>query len=374
MLPYGRQSINSADADAVAAALRSDWLTTGPNVEVFENSLSASIGNVPCAAVSSGTAALLASYAALNITSGHEVVVTPMTFIATAACAAMRGATIVFADIDEDTANIDPPAVEAAVTSRTSAVAAVDFAGHPADYDALRVVCDRVGAGLVADAAHSLGGEYYGRPVGSLADLTAFSFFPTKNITTAEGGAVACADSERLGRIKRFRTVGLVRETSQLRYPDEGPWHQEVHEFGLNLRLPDVLCALGISQLKRLNSFMARRRTLAARYFKMLADVEGLRLPTAQAHVSPAWHFYPVRIRDGRRREIYEKMRAAGVGVQVNYVPVYWHPVFEDLGYKRGLCPNAEAYYAEELSLPMFPALTDDQQTFVAATLIDALG
>jgi perosamine synthetase len=292
-----------------------------------------------------------------------------MTFVATASTAIALGARVTFADVDDATANLDPAAVDAAVTTRTRVVAAVDFAGHPAEYDELRKVTERSGALLLADAAHAIGSTYRGALVGSIADLTTFSFFPTKNLTTAEGGAVAASSPELLERARRFRTIGLVRDKAQQRHPDEGGWHQEVHEFGLNYRLPDVLCALGRSQLRRLAAFKARRTDLVTRYNSLLADVPGLRLPTQREWVDPAWHLYPVRVLDGRRREVYDRLRAQGIGVQVNYIPVYWHPVFEDLGYRRGMCPVAETFYAEELSLPLFPGLTDADQDRV----VDAL-
>ncbi|MEV6031846.1 aminotransferase class I/II-fold pyridoxal phosphate-dependent enzyme [Nonomuraea sp. NPDC052116] len=369
MLPYGRQSIVESDIEAVAEVLRGDWLTTGPAVGRFEAELARWTGGVPCVSVTSGTAALHVAYVAAEVRAGDEVITSPLTFVATAAAAALLGARVVFADVQPDTGNLDPDAVAALVTSRTRVVTAVDYAGHPADYDELRAVADPAGAVLMADSAHSIGAAYKDRPVGALADLTTFSFFPTKTVTTAEGGAVAAADPERFRRAARFRNHGLVREPADQREPDVGGWHQEVHEFGLNYRLPDVLCALGVSQLRRLERFRERRRELVARYDTLLRDVPGLTLPAQRAYVRPSWHLYPVRVRDGRRREVYDRMRAAGIGVQVNYVPVYWHPVFEDLGYRRGLCPRAEAYYAEELSLPLFPDLTDAQQDRVVETL-----
>ncbi|MGK5680485.1 DegT/DnrJ/EryC1/StrS family aminotransferase [Actinoplanes sp. URMC 104] len=371
MLPYGRQSINQSDVEAVVAALGSDWLTTGPRVAQFEKDIEA-VAGAPAVTVTNGTTALHTAYAAAGVTKGDEVVTTPMTFVATASAAAMHGATIVFADIEDETANIDPAAVEAAVTSRTKAIGAVDYAGHPADYDALRKISESVGAVLVGDAAHSIGSTVHGRPVGTLADLTTFSFFPTKNMTTAEGGAVASIRPDLLKRARTFRTIGVVRE--DLRRPDEGPWFYEVHEFGENYRLPDVLCALGSSQLKRLAAFKARRQQLTARYDELLADVPGLRLPIQRDGVDPLRHLYPVRVLDGRRREVFERMREAGIGVQVNYIPVYWHPVFEDLGYKRGMCPVAETFYAEQLSLPLFVDLSDADQDRVVETLRTILG
>ena len=373
MIPYGRQSISDQEIAAVSEVLRGDWLTTGPAVDAFEQRISRWAGDVPCVSVTSGTAALHVAYAAAGIGAGDEVVTAPMTFVATAATAALLGATVVFADVEEDTANLDPRAAEAAVTSHTKVVTAVDYAGHPAEYDELRKVTDQAGAILMDDAAHSIGSTYRGRPIGAVADLTTFSFFPTKTVTTAEGGAVAVADPALLSRARGFKNHGLVRDRAEQRYPDEGGWHQEVHEFGLNYRLPDVLAALGIVQLGRLADFKAARARLVARYNTLLADVPGLRLPPRRPHVDPAWHLYPVRVLDGRRREVYDRMREAGVGVQINYIPAYWHPVFEDLGYKRGMCPNAEAFYAEELSLPLFPDLTEADQDRVVEALHEIL-
>jgi perosamine synthetase len=369
VLPYGRQSIDESDVDTVVSALRSDWLTTGPQVDALEADLARWTGGARCVAVSSGTAALHVAYAAAGLGPGDEVVTSPMTFVATAATAIALGATVVFADVEDETATLDPVAVQAALGPRTRAVTAVDYAGHPAEYDGLRKLVRGSDTLLVADAAHSIGARYRGEPVGTLADLTTFSFFPTKNLTTAEGGAVATTDPALLDRARRFRNHGLVRERSRLRAPDEGGWHQEVHEFGLNYRLPDVLCALGRSQVRRLASFLAQRAALVARYDAALSDLAGLRPPGRRPWAEPAWHLYPVRVADGRRREVYDRMRAAGIGVQVNYVPVYWHPAFADLGYRRGMCPVAEAFYREELSLPLFPSLTEADQDRV----IDAL-
>lgn len=373
MLPYGRQSIVEDDVTAVAAVLRGDWLTTGPQVSAFEDDLARWTGGVGCAVVANGTAALHTAYAAAGVGPGDEVVVPPMTFVATASTAVALGATVVFADVEEETFTLDPAAAAAAVTSRTRVVTAVDYAGHPADYDALRAALSGSDALLLADAAHSIGAAYRGQPVGSLADLTTFSFFPTKNLTTAEGGAVAATDPAVLERARRFRNHGLVRDRAEQRWPDEGGWHQEVPEFGLNYRLPDVLCALGRSQLRRLGEFRAARERLVRRYDEALADLPGVLLPTRRHWARPAWHLYPIRVLDGRRREVYDRMRAAGIGVQVNYLPAHLHPVFADLGYRRGSCPVAEAFYDQQLSLPLYPTLSDTDQERVVDALTAAL-
>ena len=361
LLPYGRQSIDAADLAAVVAVLRSDWLTTGPAVARFEADLAAWTGGNRAVSVTSGTAALHVAYAAAEVGPGDQVITTPLTFVATASCAALLGAEVVFADVTEDTGNLDPAAVEPLLTDRTRVVAGVDYAGHPIDAEPLAALAHSRGALLLEDAAHSIGSSWLGVPVGALADVTTLSFFPTKNLTTAEGGAVVSADAELLERARRFRTIGLVRDQDQLRYPDEGPWHQEVHAFGLNYRLPDLLCALGSSQLVRLGAFKARRAQIHARYTAAFADVAEVRTPPCRTGADPAWHLFPLRVLDGSRRSLFEHLRASGIGVQVNYLPVYWHPVFEDLGYQRGLCPVAEEYYRREISLPQFPDLTDDQ-------------
>ena len=374
MLPYGRQSIDESDIEAVSAVLRSDWLTTGPAVTAFEDDLAPICGASSVVSVSSGTAALHVAYAAMGVGAGDEVITTPLTFISTASCASLLGATIVFADICEDTGNLDPQAVSAVMTNRTRVVAGVDYAGHPIDAKALTEIAHAGDALLLEDAAHSIGGSLDGQPVGSLADVTTFSFFPTKNLTTAEGGAVVSLLDDVVSRARRYRSIGLVRDPAMLRFPDEGPWHQEVHTFGLNYRLPDLLCVLGSSQLPRLPAFKARRDAITARYNQGLSGIDELRLPACREGADPMWHLYPLRIRDGRRRALFEHLRANDIGVQVNYLPVYRHPVYADLGYRPGMCPVAEEYYAQEISLPLFPALTDDDVDRVIALIRGFVG
>lgn len=374
MLPYGRQSINESDIEAVTAVLRGDWLTTGPTVDAFEHALESFTGATRCVTATSGTAALHMAYAAAGVGPGDEVVTTPMTFVATASSAVALGAKIVFADVDPETALLDPQAVREVVTDRTKVIAAVDYAGVPADLDSLNKIAHRHGALTVQDAAHSIGSTDRGRQVGTIADLTTFSFFPTKNMTSAEGGAVATMNTSLGKRAHRFHFIGLVRDHDEMRYPDEGPWHQEVHEWGLNYRLPDVLCALGLNQLKRLADFRARRARLVERYDAGLGELAGLGLPGRRPDTDPTWHLYPVRVRDGRRREVFDRLRAQGIGVQVNYMPVHWHPMFEDLGWRRGMFPHAEDFYREELSLPMFADLTDGDQDRVIEALRSILG
>jgi UDP-4-amino-4,6-dideoxy-N-acetyl-beta-L-altrosamine transaminase len=373
-IPYGRQSVNQDDIDAVVEVLQSDWLTIGPKVDEFEAAIATIAGTSSAAVVSSGTSALHTAYAALGLAPGDEVVTTPLTFVATAATAMAEGATVVFADVQYDTGNLDPDSVAAVVTDRTRVVAAVDFAGHPADIEELTRVARSVDAVVLEDAAHAIGSLYRGKPVGSLSDVTAFSFFPTKNLTSGEGGAVVAPDASIVERARRFRSHGLVRDRAQQRYPDEGPWHQEVHQIGLNYRLPDVLCALGITQLARLSQFKQKRTAIYERYVAGLSDLDNLVLPTQRDYVDPMWHLFPVRVQDGQRRRVFDFLRENGVLVQVNYIPVYWHPAFEDLGYLRGQCPVAEQYYREEISLPMYADLGTADQDHVIELLHTALG
>lgn len=373
-IPYGRQSVSPEDVKAVVDVLRGDYLTTGPAVTRFEGALAAATGAAGVVAVSSGTAALHAAYAACEVGPGTELVTTPLTFAATATAALHLGATVRFADVDDDTLTLSPTAAADAVTSATRVIAPVDFAGHPADLDTLGKVAEHAGAVVVEDAAHSIGGRHKGRPVGSVAPLTTFSFHPVKTITTGEGGAIATTHPGWLEPLRRFRNHGLVRDTGEQRHPTEGGWHQEVHELGLNYRMSDILAALGSSQLARLPEFVSRRAELVARYRHLLEDVETLRLPSVRDAIQPAWHLMTVRILDGKRRQAFDHLRSCGIGAQVHYLPVHHHPVFEDLGYQRGSCPVAEAAYEQLLSLPLYPDLTEAQQDRIVAELRTALG
>ncbi|WP_412067538.1 UDP-4-amino-4,6-dideoxy-N-acetyl-beta-L-altrosamine transaminase [Rubrivirga sp. IMCC43871] len=359
-LPYGRQDIAPTDVEAVRAVLSSDFLTTGPEVECFEGALSEVSGAALAVAVSSGTAALHAAYAALGVGPGDEVVTSPMTFASTANAALHLGATVRFVDVEPDTATLDPARLDDAVTDRTRAICAVDYAGHPADYDAIRAVADRHGLPVVADAAHSLGASVGTRPVGTLAALTAFSFHPVKVVTTGEGGALVTDRADLAAAARRFRSHG-IRRADELA-DAEGPWWYEIDEVGLNYRITDLQCALGRAQLARLGAFVERRRSIAVRYSEAFADLDALRLPVVRAGVRSAWHLYVVRVRgDGtERKRLFLRLRELGLGVQVHYIPVHYHPAYQRLGHRRGDHPVAEAHYRECLSLPLYPALSDD--------------
>jgi dTDP-4-amino-4,6-dideoxygalactose transaminase len=341
-------------------------------VEQFEHELEKIVG-APSVVVSSGTAALHCAYAAIGVEPGDEIITPPITFIATQATAAIMGAKIVFADVQLDTGNIDPAAVEAAITSHTKAIVAVDYAGHPADLDELREIADKHGIFLIEDAAHAIGSTYKNRRVGSIADITTFSFFPTKNLTTAEGGAVSSIHPELLQKARRFSRQGLIRDKDMFLIKTEGAWHQEVHEFGLNYRLPDVLCSLGISQLSRISEFKSQRSDLFNLYSHELQDIRDLQTPTLRSNVDPMWHLYPIRVLPTKRKQIFNSMRSEGIGVQVNYIPAYWHPAFRDLGFKKGMFPVSEEFYESEISIPMFSEITPAQKDSVLRAIKKSL-
>lgn len=362
MIPYGRQTIDEDDVRAVSEVLASDWLTQGPKVVEFEGALAAYCGAKHAVAFANGTAALQAAYFAAGLTDGDELVTTPLTFAATSNAALWFGAKPVFADVDPETGNLDPKAAAAAVTKRTKVLAPVDYSGRPADLDAFRALAKERDLIVVSDACHSLGARYKGRRIGALADMSVFSFHPVKSITTGEGGAVLTDSEAFASRLNVFRMHGVTQ-----RHPD---WRYDIGELGQNFRLTDMQCALGLSQLKKLDGFIERRRAIALAYDKELRGLPGLILPPYDKDSS--WHLYPVRLKLDRltvdRAQVFNDLRSAGIGVQVHYIPVYDHPLYRKLGYKAD-CPNADRFYAGELSLPIFPRLADSERGAVVAAL-----
>ncbi len=368
-IPYGRQTIEEDDIQAVVEVLRGEWLTTGPMVERFERALAERVGARYAVVFSSGTAALHGAYFAAGVGPGDEVITSPLTFAATANAALYLGARPVFADVQEDTGNIDPEHVRRLASSRTRVITPVDFAGHPADLDELRAIADDVGAVLVEDACHALGARYRGRPVGSVADMTVFSFHPVKHITTGEGGAVVTNNRNFHERLLLFRNHGITRNPSLMQCEPEGPWYYEMQVLGYNYRLSDIACALGLSQLRKLDRFLSRRSQIVALYNEALADAPVI-LPARRPYVEPAWHLYVVHLTDpSRRRHVVERLHELGIGVQVHYIPVYRHPYYRGRGLDDAQCPAAEAFYAGSISLPLYPSLSDDQVHRVADAL-----
>lgn len=362
MLPYGRHFIDEADIQAVVEVLRSDWLTTGPKVAAFEEAFAAQTGAKYAVAVSNGTAALHAAAYAAGIGSCDEVIVTPLTFVASANCVRYQNGTVVFSDVRADTLTLDPARVEELITERTKAIVTMDYAGHPSQLTELRSIAQRHGLILIEDASHALGATYNGRQVGSIAPLTTFSLHPVKHITTGEGGVVTTDDEELARRIRAFRTHGIPGDHHQR--ASQGSWFYDMEELGYNYRLTDMQCALGMSQLGKLSGWIGRRREIAARYTAAFADLPELELPTVLSGCDSVWHLYVVRLnlqllRVGRA-EVFRSLRAENIGVNVHYIPVPWHSYYRRLGFERGRWPVAESAYERMLTLPMFPAMRDD--------------
>ena len=370
-IPYGKQFIADEDIAAVVEALRSDWLTTGPRVEEFERAFAKTVGAQEAVSVSSGTAALHAAVFAAGIGPGNEVIVPAMTFAASANCVVFQGGTPVFADVDPETLLIDVDSAASRITAKTKAILAVDYAGQPCDYDALRALADARGLSLIADGCHSLGGRYHDRPVGGLADLTAFSFHPVKHITTGEGGMISTDRPELATRMREFRNHGITTDSRQRE--KQGSWYYEMVSLGFNYRLTDFQCALGIAQLRRLADWVRERQDLARRYDAAFSPETGIHPLRTAPGVAHARHLYVVRV-DADRGGVFRSLRENGIGVNVHYIPVHLHPYYRSrFGTGPGLCPVAEDAYEKILSLPMFPGLTDDDSEEVIRSVRKAV-
>lgn len=360
ILPYGRQIVDGEDIRNVENVLRSDMLTTGPQVEKFENAVCGYTGAKHGVAVSNGTAALHAAMFALGIGEDDEVIVPPMTFAATSNCVLYQKGKPVFADVDAGTLLIDPASVEKKITPRAKAIIAVDYAGQPCDWDALRRIADKHKLGLVADSCHALGAAYKGQKVGTLADISCFSFHPVKHITTGEGGMSLTNDETLAKKMRMFRGHGIESTAAQREV--SGQWHYEMTELGYNYRLTDFQCALGFSQLQKLDQWLARRRELADLYASMLADekyASRMRPLDLLQQVDHAWHLYVIRHKE--RDKAFKRLRDAGILANVHYVPVHLHPYYRrNLGTGEGMCPVAEEAYKEILTLPLWPGMKNE--------------
>lgn len=357
-IPYGQQSVNWLDIIATIKILRSNNLTIGPAVDLFERNLREFTGAKYSIAVSSGTAGLHCAYSALARENGDEIITSPLSFVATASTALQSGLKVRFADIDLESGCLDPNSVSSSITKSTIAITTVDYAGNLGDIEKIQLIAKSKGLILIEDAAHSLGSTFKEEPVGNIADITVLSFFPTKNITTGEGGAVLTNNIDFFSRAKSFKMHGIIRDQSYLISKDVGAWHQEVQSIGLNYRMSDIHAALGISQLKRINKFKVRRQKFFELYSLMLNNIKEIKLPRSSAGVDSMWHLYPIRVPPSVRKELFNHLREKGIIVQVNYLPIYLHPFFLSLGYERDSCPNAELYYASEISLPMHANLS----------------
>lgn len=385
MIPYGRQSVDQADIDAVVEVLKSDWLTQGPTLERFEAVMAERCEAGFAVAVCNATAALHIACLAAGLGQGDWLWTSPNTFLASANCGRYCGADVDFVDIDPLTWNLDTDAlarklkVAESTGTLPKVLVAVAFSGQSCDMRAISELARRYGFVVIEDASHAVGADYAGRPVGcgEFADMTVFSFHPVKIVTTGEGGMVLTNSPKLAEHLRRLRSHGMTRDPAQMDEASHGPWYYQQVELGFNYRMTDMQAALGLSQLNKLDGFLARRRQLVARYHTLLADLP-LTLPTAQAEADSAWHLYVVRLQTDlialSHRQVFEGLRGAGIGVNVHYIPVHLQPYYRDLGFKPGDFPAAEAYYAQAISLPLYPAMTDAQQDYVVEQLHRLLG
>lgn len=373
MIPYGKQTIEQDDIQAVVDVLQSDFLTTGPKIAEFEQTVADYVGAKYAVAISNGTSALHAACFAAGIGPGDEVITTPLTFAASANCVLYCGGTPVFADVDPKTYNIDPEDIRRKITDRTKAIIAVHLAGQPCDMDAIHSIAREHGLIVIEDGAHALGSVYKGKKVGSLSDMTTFSFHPVKPITTGEGGMIVTDNEEFYKKMALFRSHGITRDDSMMTRND-GPWFYQQFDLGYNYRITDIQCALGCSQMKKLDRFLARRKEIVARYNEAFADCDNIITPYQLSDTESGWHLYIVQVKNCDRRQVFEAMREKGIGVNVHYIPVYMHPYYQEHGYENVHCANAEEIYYHIISLPLYPGLTSEQQDYVIDTLKSLCG
>ncbi len=357
-LPYGHQWIDGEDIASVVEALKGDRVTQGPRVDEFERKVAECCGAKYAVAVASGTAALHAACAVVGISNGDEAITTPITFAATANVIVHCGGKPVFADIRDDTLNIDPDEIRRRISPRTKVILPVDFAGHPADLDEIKAIAKERNLIVIEDACHALGAEYKGRKIGSLSDMTVFSFHPVKHITTGEGGMILTDNEAPYHKLRALRHHGIVYE------PSQGPWYYEIHQPGYNYRVTDFQCALGASQMKKLDYFIRRRREIAARYNEAFSKMEEVITPFEEHSVKAVYHIYVIQLETERlkagRREVFEALRAENIGVNVHYMPLHLHPFYRNkFGYRAGDYPKAEGYYNRAITLPVFPIMSD---------------
>ncbi|MDQ0089905.1 UDP-4-amino-4,6-dideoxy-N-acetyl-beta-L-altrosamine transaminase [Paenibacillus anaericanus] len=362
LLPYGQQWIDEQDIEAVVKVLRGDFITQGPAIEAFETKVANYVGAKYAVAYTNGTAALHGACFAADIGQGDEVITTPITFLASSNCVLYQGGTPVFADIDINTYNIDLLDIESKITERTKAIIAVDFTGQPVEIDRISMLARDRNLVLIQDAAHSLGASYAGRKVGAWADMTMFSFHPVKHITTGEGGVITTDNEQYYRKLLMFRSHGMTRNPKEL-IRNEGPWYYEMQELGYNYRMTDMQAALGLSQMDKLDGFVARRREIAALYNESFSSLQGLIVPKQHSNAESSWHLYVLRwlpeFFNGDRKDIFQALRDENIGVNVHYIPVYLQPYYKELGYQPGLCPNAETYYDTVITLPLFPRMKE---------------
>lgn len=368
-IPYGRQTIEDDDIQAVVEVLKSDYLTTGPKIAEFEKAVADYVGVDYAVAISNGTSALHAACFAAGIGEGDEVITTPLTFAASANCILYCGGTPVFADVDPKTYNIDPSDIERKITPKTKAVIAVHLAGQPCDMDAIHAIARKHNLLVIEDGAHALGSKYKGKKIGGLSDMTTFSFHPVKPITTGEGGMIVTNNKELYQKLVLFRSHGITRDEN-LMTRNDGPWFYQQLDLGYNYRITDIQCALGCSQMKKIDCFLAQRREIVRRYDEAFADCENIVTPYQLPDTESGWHLYIIQVKNCDRRAVFERLRDLGIGVNVHYIPVYMHPYYQEHGYEGVHCRNAEEIYAHMISLPLYPKLTEEDQQYVIEKVI----
>ncbi len=369
-IPYGRQMIDEEDIQAVVDVLRSDYLTTGPSITEFEQKVAKRVGARYAVAIANGTAALHGACFAAGIGEGDEVITTPITFAASSNCVLYCGGKPIFADIKADTYNIDPEDIRRKITDKTKAIIAVHFTGQPCEMDEIHKLAREHNLVVIEDAAHALGADYKGRPIGSISDMTTFSFHPVKHITSGEGGMITTNDEELYKRLVLFRSHGITRDESLLS-DNEGPWYYEQQELGYNYRITDIQCALGASQMNKLDSFVSKRRELVQRYQDAFEGISGIVTPRELKGCNSSWHLYVIQVKN--RKEVFQGLRAAGIGVNVHYIPVYHHPYYRRNGYADVICSNAEQLYGGMISLPLYPGLAKEQQDYVIEKVLECV-
>lgn len=369
-IPYGTQWIDDDDINEVVKVLRSDWITTGPKIKEFEDALCAYLGCRYCVAVNNGTSALDIAVQSLELPEGSEVITTPFTFVATSNAILYNGLKPVFADICSDTFNIDPEDIRRKITKNTKAIIYVDYAGQPCDLKTIRDIADEFDLYLIEDACHAIGAEYEGKKVGNFADLTIFSFHPVKHITTGEGGAVATEDEGLYKRLSLLRSHGIDKD-AQDRYGPDASWAYDMKYLGRNYRITDFQAALGISQLKKLDTFIDKRNELASKYNELLGDVDAVTLPVTRGNVRHAWHLYTVLLNESiNRDEFFKYMRSANIGVNLHYIPVYRHSYYvKNFAFDPSVFPVTEDVFKRIITLPLFPKMELEQLEYVVETI-----
>ena len=364
MIPYGKHWIDEEDIQAVVEVLKSDFITQGPKIREFEEKLAVICGAKYAVVFNSGTSALHAAYFSLGLKEGDEFITSPLTFVATANAGLFLGAKPVFCDVEEDTGNIASEFLEDKVTERTKLISVVHYAGHPCDMEKVKKIADKYGLAVVEDACHALGAKYKGTKIGSCkySDVTVFSFHPVKHITTGEGGAVLTNREDVYEKLLMFRNHGITKDSRLFTTIPDGEWYYEMQFLGFNYRMTDIQASLGISQLRKLDKFVKRRREIAEIYSRAFKNNPYFETPVEKEYAYHSYHLYPIRLKDKRKREdIFRLLKEKELGVQVHYIPVYLHPYYQRLGYRKGKCPLAEEFYSREISLPIYPKMTEKE-------------